>query len=40
MFSFGGAQPQGNTMFTAGTGGENAGIAGRKFKKAVRRTKR
>ena len=40
MFSFGGVQPQGNTMFTAKTGGENAGIVARKFKKAVRRTNR
>ena len=39
-FSLGGVQPQGDTMFTAGSDGENAGIAGRKFKKAVRRTKR
>ena len=42
MFNFGGGgiTPQGNNLFTAGTGGDNSGIAQRKFKKAVRRTKR
>jgi len=44
MFNFGAgsATPQGNTLFSAGAGGDpnSSGIAQRKIKRAVRRTKR
>ena len=41
-FGVGGSKPQGGGMFSAGTPGDpgNPAVAGRRFKKAVRRTKR